>query len=122
VPNGNTFDSVAVLTAQVRALLSSLEAATQVPNPIMGYVVNSKRVEVSGATLSILNSSNAAVAAATTDITGFHFFADTGILIADSNYTAKVTPIPKPYKTSTHEPQTFTWSGTAIPLANFVMK
>jgi hypothetical protein len=120
--NGTTFDPTEVLIAQVQALLQSLGASALKANPVVGYVVNSKGAPLAGITVSILNSSNSPTAGATTDITGFFFFADTGLLIAGSNYTAKVTPVPKPYKGSTPASQVLPWSGAAITLSTFLLK
>jgi hypothetical protein len=118
----DTFDPSAVLITQVEALLASLGSTGHQPNPVMGYVMNSKGVPLAGATVSVLDSSNAVVTAASTDMTGFYFIADSGILTVGSNYTAKVTPVPKPYKGSTPASQTLPWSGTEISLGNFMLK
>jgi hypothetical protein len=117
-----TINPVQLLIDQVEALLASLGAATQRANPILGYVLNSKGVPIAGATVNLLGSSNSVTAAATTDVTGFYYFPNTGILIAGSKYTARVTPIPKPYKSSSPASQAFSWSGAAITLSNFLLK
>src|SRR5436309_521584 len=67
---GVTFNPVAVLLADVQALIDSLKVS-MIPDPITGYVVNSSGAGVSGATVSIINSGGSTVASAVTDITGF---------------------------------------------------
>jgi len=116
--NGNQFNPVQVLIADVQALLASLGANVIKPNPVMGYAVNSSNAGVSGVTVSIVNSAKTVVASATTDASGFYFFAKTSVFAGGSNYTVKVTP-PKPYKSSTSP--TFTWHAVAVMVANSVL-
>jgi hypothetical protein len=67
-----------------------------------------------------MTSSKTVAATATTDSSGFYFFADTTGLTRGSSYTLKVA-VPKGYKSATPASQTFTWS--AIPvLTNFMLQ
>lgn len=113
--DGQTFNPVDVLITDVRAILATLPGANA-PNPIMGYVVNGSNVGTPGVTVSIMNPSNTA----TTDATGFYFFANTGSLSVGSSYSAKATGLPAGFKSSTPALQTFKWQGQAITFANFV--
>lgn len=113
--DGQTFNPVDVLITDVRAILATLPGANA-PNPIMGYVVNGSNVGTPGVTVSIMNTSNTA----TTDATGFYFFANTGSLSVGSSYSAKATGLPAGLKSSTPASQTFKWQGQAITFANFV--
>lgn len=112
--DGQTFNPVDVLITDVRAILATLGATT--PNPIMGYVVNGSNAGIPGVTVSIMNTSNTA----TTDATGFYFFANTGSLSVGSGYTAKVTGLPTGFKSATPASQTFKWQGQAITFGNFM--
>ena len=71
-------------------------------------------------TVDMLDSSNTVVLRSRTDATGFYFFDNTSVLSPGANYTVRVT-IPRSLTTSTPASQTFTWAGTAIALANFVL-
>ena len=118
--NGNTIDDpAAALIADVQALLASLGANLK-PNPVMGSILNSSNSGIYGATVTVLNSAKTVVASATTDTTGFYFFAKTSVFVTGSKYTVKVSP-PKPYKSSTPVSQTFSWNATAVTLGNFVL-
>lgn len=123
--NGNQFNPVAVLIADVQALLASLQAllphgAARLANPILGNVVNFSNAGLPGAIVSIL-SGKKVVATAATDAAGFYYLADTSVLTVGSSYTARVAVFPKGYKTSTPASQTFKWGGTAITLGNSVL-
>jgi hypothetical protein len=89
------------------------------PNPLMGYVSNSSSL-ISGATVNILNASNAVFASAVTDSTGFCFLPLTRVFSLGSGYGAKLV-LPKGYKKSTPATQTFTWQGAQITFSNFVL-
>jgi hypothetical protein len=115
---GVTFNSAAVLIGDVKSMLATLKL---LPNPIIGYVANSSGTPVSGAKVSIVNSTGTAVASATSDVTGFCFFANTGGLVTGSTYTAKIMSLPSPYKSSTPASQTFTWQGALVVLNNFTL-
>jgi len=117
--NGVTFNPVTVLTNDVQSLIDTL-STTITPNPITGYVVTSTGT-ISGVTVGIFDSSGHQVATATTDVTGFYFLSDTSILIVGSAYTIEVTGIPTGFTTSSPPSQTFTWSGTATVIGNFVL-
>jgi hypothetical protein len=116
--NGNPFNPVQVLIAYVQDLLARLGANVIKPNPVMGYAVNSSNTGIPGAIVSVVNSAKTVVASATTDATGFYFFAKTRAFTIGSNYTVKVTP-PKPYRSVTSP--TFSWKGTAVTVANSVL-
>jgi carboxypeptidase family protein len=109
-----------VLIADVQDLLQR-QAAGFTPNPIVGYVLNASNAALPDATVSILNSSNKAVATVTTDATGFYFFAQTSAFSVGANYTVKVTGLPKSYKASTPPSLKITWGGTSIKLNDFVL-
>jgi hypothetical protein len=116
--NGNTFDPDQVLIADVQALLANLGANVIKPNPIMGNAVNSVGSGVAGATVNIVNSAKTVIASATTDATGFYFFAKTSVFTTGATYTIKVSP-PKPYKSATSP--TFIWNSVAVTAANSVV-
>jgi hypothetical protein len=117
---GISFSPADVLIGDVRGLMANLKVGSTA-NPITGYVVNSGGVAVANATASLLNSTNAVVATATTDMTGFYFFATGGVLTSGSTYSVKVTGVPKPFHTSSPASQAFTWAGTGFELSNFVL-
>ena len=89
-------------------------------DPILGSVLNSTLLGISGATVNLLNSTKAVVATATTDVTGFYYFAATDGLTSGKTSTVKVTP-PSGYKSSTPSARSFTWKGIGIALGNFVL-
>ena len=117
--NGVTFDPVATLIADVKALLASL-GVTLKADPVMGSVSSSSNAAISGATVNILNSSGRVVATASTDAIGFYFFAVTNGWTVNQNYTAKVV-LPKGYKTAMPVAQTFIWQAGMVTLRNFVL-
>jgi Divergent InlB B-repeat domain len=117
---GVTFSPATVLIADVRDLMGNLKAGT-IASPITGYVVNANGLGVPNATVTLLDSANAVVAAAKTDVTGFYFFATTGVLTPGSNYTARVTLFPPHLTVSSPASQPFIWAATAFELANFVL-
>ena len=117
--NGVTFDPVATLIADVKALLASL-GVTLKADPVMGSVSSSSNAAISGATVNILNPSGRVVATASTDAIGFYFFAVTNGWTVNQNYTAKVV-LPKGYKTATPVAQTFIWQAGMVTLRNFVL-
>jgi SdrD B-like protein len=107
-----------VLTIDARGLINSL-AVSATPNPIVGSVETSAGVGVAGATLTMSDSTGATLATATTDITGFYFFATTGLLSTGGTYTVTVT-VPAGLTAATPAAQTFTWTGGAeVSLAAF---
>ena len=55
-------------------------------NPITGFVVHWNGSGISGATVPIVNSTGSVVATRTTDVTGFYFFAATGVLTKGLTY------------------------------------
>lgn len=110
---GVTFNPVTVLLTDVQSLINSLRTSVT-PDPITGYAVNSTGTGIAGATLTMLDSAGHTLATATTDITGFYYFATTGILTPGSSYTVQVTGFPAGFTTSTPSYQTFTWGGSGL--------
>lgn len=117
---GIGFSPATVLIGDVRGLSAALKTSGT-PNPILGYVVNSANSGLAGATLTLFDSANVPVAAATTDATGFYFFANTGALSPGSEYTVRVTGFPSPLSVSTPASQSFKWAGTGIALGSFAL-
>jgi hypothetical protein len=115
--NGNQFDPVQALIAQVEALLASLGASAARANPVMGYALSTSGAGVAGATVN-LTIDKTVIASATTDATGFFVFCKTSVLALGATYSLKVTP-PKPYKNATAP--AFAWNGTAVT-ANSALK
>jgi alpha-tubulin suppressor-like RCC1 family protein len=118
--NGVTFSPSAVLIADARSLIDSLTATT-VPNPITGTVVTSTGAAAPGATVSLVDSNGAIVATATSDVTGFYFFATTGLLSTGVTYSVSVTGFPAGFTSSSPQVQTFTWVGSSISFSNFTL-
>jgi hypothetical protein len=104
----------------VEGLIDSVRVSA-IADPITGYVVNASGVGVPGATVSILDAGGNIVAIASTDITGYYFFATTGVLIPGATYTV-VTGLPAGFLNSapTASPA-FTWTGTGMMIGNFVL-
>lgn len=117
--SGNTFNPDAVLIADVKAILASL-GVNVAADPIMGSVVNSSGVGISGLTVNLLNPSKSIISSATTDAMGFFYFPATGGLSVGATYTNKVA-IVKPYKNTTPSSQSFTWKASTVSLKNFVI-
>jgi FIMAH domain len=103
-----TFTPATVITTNVVGLITSLKASVSSADPITGFVTDSTGNGVQGVTVSILNSLNAVVATASTDITGFYFFATTSVLSVGSSYTIQVAVPVSP----TYPP--FTWTGKGL--------
>ena len=116
---GQPFDADAALIADVKALLASLGENLK-PNPVMGMVTNSSGLGISGAAITVLNSTKTVIASTTADSTGFYFFAKTSVFATGTKYTVKVT-LAKPYKSSTPASQTLSWNSTMVTLGNFVL-
>jgi len=116
---GHTYHPVQTLIGDAQYLLGTL-GAQLTADPIMGSVLSSNLLGVSGATVNLLNSTKAVVATTTTDVTGFYYFAATGGLTTGKTYTVKVTP-PSGYKSSMPASESFTWKATRIALKNFVL-
>jgi hypothetical protein len=115
---GVTFDPATVLMTDAVSLIDGL-AVSATPNPITGSVRTSSGSGVSGAVLTIKDSAGTTVATATTDITGFYFFATTGLLTPGATYTVTVT-VPIGFTAANAATQTFTWAGGAeVALADF---
>jgi hypothetical protein len=117
---GVTFSPASVLIADIRALMGNLKTSTTA-SPIAGYAVKANRLGLPNVTVTLLDSANAIVTAAKTDVTGFYFLPTTGVLPPGSNYTAKVTLFPPHLAVSSPASQPFTWTATAFELANFVL-
>lgn len=116
---GHTYHPVQTLIGDAQYLLGTL-GAQLTADPIMGSVLNSSLLGVSGATVNVLNSTKAVVATATTDVTGLYYFAATDGLTTGKTYTVKVTP-PSGYKNSMPVSQSFTWKATRIALKDFML-
>jgi hypothetical protein len=117
--SGQSFNPDAVLVSDVSDLLVNAGANLKA-NPIIGSVVNASGVGISGLTVNILSSKNAAVATATTDVSGFCYFPATSGLVSGAGYTVKVT-VPRAYKNSAPSSQSFTWRAVGVALNNFVL-
>jgi hypothetical protein len=117
---GHTYHPVQTLIGDAQYLLGTLGAQLKA-DPILGSVLNSTLLGVSGATVNLLNSTKAVVATATTDVTGFYYFAATGGLTVGKTYTVKAT-LPTGYKSSMPASQSFNWSGNMVVLANFGLR
>lgn len=119
---GVAFNPVTVLLLDVQGVIDSLRVSA-IPDPITGYVVDMNGVGVPGATVSILDAStNMPVATATTDITGFYFFATMSVLNQGSNYTVAVTGLPAGFTSSTPAASpAFPWLGTGMTIGDFVL-
>ena len=90
-------------------------------NPIFGWVVNSGGAGIAGVTVNLMNSSGTVIGMATTDATGFYYFADTTTsgLTPGTNCSLNAT-IPNGYSSSTPAAQTFTWSANSV-VENFIL-
>jgi uncharacterized repeat protein (TIGR01451 family) len=117
--SGQSFNPDAVLVSDVNALLVNAGANLKA-NPIIGNVTNASGAGLAGLTVNILNSRNATIATATTDATGFYYYAATGGLSSGASYSVKVT-VPKAYRNSTPSSQSFTWRLVGVALNNFVV-
>jgi hypothetical protein len=118
--DGITFNPVTVLLIDAQSLIDTLRVSG-IPNPITGYAVNSSGAGMAGVTVNIVNSLGNAVGRATTDITGFYFFATTGVLVPGATYSAQVTGLPAGYVSSNPASQPFTWQGTRLVIGNLVL-
>lgn len=118
---GVGFNPATILLLDVQGLIDSLRVST-IADPITGYVVNASGVGVFGTTVSILDAGGNTVAIAAPDITGYYFFATTGVLVPGSSYTVAVTGLPAGFVTSTPAASpAFTWAGTGMTIGNFVL-
>jgi hypothetical protein len=106
------------LIIDTQALQASLGANLR-PNPLIGYVATSAS-GIAGATINVVNGSNAVVATAVTDSTGLYFFPLTRAFSLGSSYSVRVV-LPKGYKKSTPATQAFTWQGAQINFSNFLL-
>jgi hypothetical protein len=109
-----------VLLDEVQRLIDSLRVSIT-PAPITGSVVDATGVGVAGATVSIVDAVGNTVATAVTDITGFYFFATTGVLTSGANYTLTVSGLPAGFSTVTPLNQPFQWQGMADTFSDFVL-
>ena len=114
------FGPAALLVADIQTILTSLKASVSTEDPITGFVVNSSGVGVPGVTLTLLDSTSHTLGTATTDATGFYFFATTGTLTSSQSYTIQVTGFPAPFTTATPTSSPFTWSGKGLAF-NFTL-
>jgi hypothetical protein len=116
---GHQYHPVQTLISDAQYLLGILGAQLKA-DPILGSVLNSTLLGISGATVNLLNSTKAVVATATTDVTGFYYFATTGGLTIGKTYTVKVT-LPSGYRGSMPSSQSFTWKAIGIALSKFTL-
>jgi hypothetical protein len=113
-----TADCATVLMTDARSLIDGL-AVSATPNPITGSVHTASGSGVAGAILTLKDSAGTTLATATTDITGFYFFATTGVLTPGATYTVTLT-VPIGFTAASAAGQTFTWPGGAeVALADF---
>jgi len=118
--NTNTqMNAARILITDLEALLATLKTSGS-SNPVFGYVVNGLD-GVGNAVVQLVDAASHVVASATTDQTGFYFFAQTTSLTAGATYTVRVTTIPKPYTAAVPASQTFTWSAMQVSLNPFVL-
>jgi hypothetical protein len=114
---GNSFSPGQALLADAQALQATLGTAVKAA-PIVGTVASTSDAGVAGRTVNLL-SGKTVIATASTDAVGFYYL-DTGTLRQGSQYAVTVT-IPKGYKSSSPQSQTFTWMGNALRLVDFVL-
>lgn len=119
-PNGRSFDPIQLLLEDARYLQIST-AGQLAANPILGWIVDSAGAAIGGVTVNLLDASSNVIGMATTDVTGFYYFANTSTsgLTSGANYALKVS-IPTGYTSSTPATLTFTWSATSV-VGNFAL-
>ena len=104
--------------------LETTLTARLLPNGGVGFVDPATR-HVSDLTITpvaILDATNAAVATAVTDATGFYFFPAPNAWSIGSTSAARVAGLPAGVTAVTPLSQTFAWEGAAGQLADFVVK
>ena len=111
-PSGRSFNSVQLLLGDLQYMQTTL-AGQLSADPVMGTVVNSNNVPISGATVNLMSSTKTVAATAISDSAGFYYFADVSSLSLGKSYTLMVT-LPKGFKNSSPASQTFTWSGHTV--------
>jgi sugar lactone lactonase YvrE len=109
------FSPATVLTSEVAGLIASLKVSVSWADPITGFVVDSTGAGVPGVSVNILPVGSAA----TTDATGFYFFATTGSLSVGSSYTVQVT-VPLVFNSVSPTNSPFTWTGKGL-VFNFTL-
>ena len=122
VIGGVTIYPGTVLTTDAQSLINSLRTGT-IADPITGYALNSSGAGLQGATVAIYAGTSASgtpIATATTDVTGFYYFATTNLLTSGQAYTIAVTGFPAGYTTATPTYSTFTWTGVGFG-SNFTL-
>jgi len=117
-PVGRSFNPVNLLTGDIQFMQSTLAGQLQA-DPILGSVVSSTNVAVSGATVNLL-SGKTLLAQTVTDSAGLYYFADVSNLGQGGNYVVTIS-LPKGFKSSTPSAQNFTWSGNMV-VASFLLK
>lgn len=117
---GVSFSPATVLLTDTQSLIDSLRVG-MLADPIIGYAVNSSGAGIPGATVTMTTSGGSVVTTATTDITGFYYFATTGGVLANSaSYTIQITGFPAGYTSATPPASTFNWGGSGFTL-NFTL-
>lgn len=122
VIGGVTIYPATVLTTDAQSLINTLRTGT-IADPITGYALNSSGAGVQGATVAIYAGTSASgtpIATATTDVTGFYYFATTNLLTSGSAYTLAVAAFPSSYTNATPAYSTFTWTGVGFG-SNFTL-
>jgi hypothetical protein len=115
---GVTFNPATALVTDARRLIDGL-AVSATPNPITGTVRTVAGSGIAGAIVTLQDSSGTTLATATTDVTGFYFFATTGLLTPGATYTVSVS-LPIAFTGASPASQTFTWSGSGeVALTGF---
>ena len=98
----------------------SIPTVSAIADPITGSVVTSTGAAIAGATLSLVDSTGTTLATATRDVTGFYFFATTGLLTSGATYSVGVTGLPAGF-TGSSPAQPFTWTASTQTLRNFTL-
>jgi hypothetical protein len=114
---GERFSAGDALIADAQSLQSPLGTRVKAA-PIVGSVASTTDADATGRMVN-LRSGKTVIATATTDAVGFYYL-DTASLVIGARYSVDVT-IPKGYKTSSPASLTFTWTGSAQRLVDFVL-
>lgn len=109
---GVSYNPASTLLIDVQNLIDTTRT-NSIADPITGYVLDPNGVPVSGAIVSLLDSGGNTMATAATDVTGFYYFATTGVLSVTTNYSVQVTGFAG-FTVATPSAQPFTWQGTGL--------
>jgi hypothetical protein len=119
-PSGRTFNSVQLLIGDTQYLIGLLAGQLK-PDPVAGWVTTSDGLGLAGVTVNLMSSAKSVAATMVTDSSGFYYFADVSGLVVGSSYTLNVA-VPNGFKTSLPASQAFTWTGSAVKPATFILK